>query len=94
MTRPISDIDLEFLECITAVALDGNDLCKLLAQHLTTPAQLAVLQDVQGKFKRIRELVLNHKPIIAQSRLNRLEASYSPRTCVLSPNHQNRPETG
>lgn len=77
MTRPISDIDLEFLECITAVALDGNDLCKLLALHLSTPAQLAVLQDVQGKFKRIRELILAHKPVIAQSRLNRVEASYS-----------------
>lgn len=78
MTRPISDIDLEFLECVTAVTLDGNDLCKLLALHLTTPAQLAVLQDVQGKFKRIRELVLNHKPVIAKNRLNRAEASYSP----------------
>lgn len=77
MTRPISDIDLEFLECVTAVTLDGNDLCKLLALHLNTPAQLAILQDVQGKFKRVRELVLNHKPVIAQSRLNRVEAAHS-----------------
>lgn len=90
MTRPISDIDLEFLECITAVALDGNDLCKLLALHLSTPAQLAVLQDVQGKFKRVRELVLNHKPIIAQNRLNRVEAACKPRNVCSTAKH---PET-
>jgi len=72
MTRPISDIDLEFLECVTAIALDGNDLCKLLALHLTTPEQLAVLQDVQGRFRRVRELVLAHKPVITQTRYDRL----------------------
>ena len=85
MTQPISDIDLEFLECVTAVTLDGNDLRKLLALHLTTPAQLAILQDVQGKFKRVRELVINHKPVITRNRQNRVEAATSTRTPILLP---------
>lgn len=72
MTRPVSDLDLEFLEGVAGIAYGGEQLCKLLAVCHDPEGQLAILADIKKEFKTIRAMVIRHKPHVAQQRRQRL----------------------
>lgn len=82
MTRPFSNLDLELLENLTALALDGNDLCKHLAVRLDSREQLELLSTVQLKFNRIKETIITHRKRAershSQPQVTRKASSYDP----------------
>lgn len=80
MTRPISDIDLAFLENVTALCLDLEDQCVHLAYKLTTMEQVYLLRDIVSRSKRIREKIINHKPHIARRKQKRAGSGSRPKT--------------
>lgn len=79
MTRAISNFDLEFLETLTAVSLDGDDLCKLLALQVATREDLELLASIQSKFTRLRELIFDRRDYLYRQAGSKKAAVSAPR---------------
>ncbi len=68
MPKAMTNIDTEFLENVTAMALSQKDLCEMLAEEIDQPEPMHLLGDIYHLAKKIRRAAIEHRQHIRESK--------------------------
>lgn len=68
MSRAVSNVDTEFLEDVTAIALNQRDFCEMLADTLDDPAALQLLTVIYHDAEKIKHRAIDQRKYIKERR--------------------------
>lgn len=69
MPRAISNLDLDFLDELTAVAKTQESLCLLLSEKLDTPETLELLRELMLRAVKIKMMSADQRKFLKEKKL-------------------------